>query len=116
MKSGELYYWMDDSRSGSVVYRMHVHERDPQRLVLASENASPVQARFVTLFPPGAMQTVEFLERRGADLWEYYLLTRIDQHASIFADGNEASYINRAIARYRQIAGIPTEQQPPAAP
>jgi hypothetical protein len=27
----------------------------------------------------------------------------------------EASYINRAVAYYRHIAGIPTDQEPPAA-
>lgn len=115
-KSAQLYYWMDDSRSGSVVYRMHVLERDAQRFVLASENVSPVQARFLTLFEPGAMQTIEFLERQGADRWEYYLLTRIDQRASAFAGARQESYINRAVARYRQIAGIPTDHEPPAAP
>ena len=115
-KSAQLYYWMDDSRSGSVVNRMHVLERDAQRLVLASENVSPVQFQFLTLFEPGTMQTAEFLERRGADRWEYYSLTRIDQRASVFASANEASYINRAVARYRHIAGISTDQEPPAAP
>ena len=115
MASGPFYYWMNDSRSSSVVYRMLVLEREPQRLVLASENASPVRALFVTLFEPGVLQTVEIFQRRGADVWEYYLLTRVDQRASIFADGHEASYINRAIARYRHLVGIPTDREPPAA-
>ncbi|MGZ5234020.1 MAG: hypothetical protein ACXWMY_19620 [Vulcanimicrobiaceae bacterium] len=83
--------------------------------IFATENASPVRALVITLFEPGVLQTVEFFERRGADVWEYYLLTRVDQRASIFADGHEASYINRAVARYRQLAGIPIDQQPPAA-
>ena len=115
-KNVQLYYWMDDSRSGSVVYRLHVLEHAAHRIVVGSENLSPVQARFLTLFEPGTMQTAEFLERRGADRWEYYLLTRIDGRASVFASASEESYINRAVARYREIAGIPTEQEPPAAP
>lgn len=113
-KGSQAYYWMDDSRSGAVVYRMRVLERDAQRLVLAHDNASPVRAYGVTLFEPGALQTVEFLERQGPDMWALYLLTRIDRGASVFASGHEASSVNRAVARFRQLAGIPTDQEPPA--
>lgn len=113
-KGSQSYYWMDDSRSGAVVYRMRVLERDAQRLVLAHDNASPVRAYGVTLFEPGALQTVEFLERQGADVWALYLLTRIDRGASVFASGHEASSVNRAVALFRHLAGIPTDQEPPA--
>ena len=115
MTGGPFYYWVNDSRSGSVVYRMHVREHEAQRLVIASENASPVRALLITLFEPGVLQTVEFFERKGPDVWEYYFLTRVDHRASIFADGHDASYINRAVARYRRVAGIPRGRTEPAA-
>lgn len=113
-KGSQSYYWIDDSRSGAVVYRMRVLERDSRRLVLALENASPVRAYGVTLFEPGALQTVEYVERHGTDVWGLYLLTRIDRSASIFASGHEASSVNRAVALFRHLAGIPTAQEPPA--
>lgn len=114
-KGSQAYYWMDDSRSGAVVYRLRVLEHDAQRLVLAHENASPVRAYGVTLFEPGALQTVEFLERQGPDVWALYLLTRIDRGASAFTSGHEASSVNRAVARFRHLAGMATDQEPPAA-
>jgi hypothetical protein len=113
-KGSPSYYWMDDSRSGAVVYQMRVLERDSQRLVLAHENASSVRAYGVTLFEPGALQTVEFLERQGPDVWALYLLTRIDRGASVFASGHETSLVNRAVALFRHLAGMPTDQEPPA--
>ena len=112
----QLYYWINDSRSDSVIYRIHVLERDAERVVITTENASPVRVFLITLVEPGVLQTVEFFERRGPDLWNYYLLTRIDQRASVLADGHEASIINRAAALYRQLAGIPTDRDPPASP
>ncbi|MGH6627322.1 MAG: DUF6675 family protein, partial [Burkholderiaceae bacterium] len=111
---GQFHYWINDSRSGPVVYRMRVRERDAQRLVLSYENASPVRAFGITLFEPGALQTVAFAERHAADVWAFYLLMRIDRGASIFADSQEASSVNRAVALYRHWAGIATDQEPPA--
>lgn len=115
-KGSQLHYWVKDSRSGSVVYRMGILERNSRRIVLASENASPVRALSITLFEPGVLQTVQFLERRGPDSWTVYLLSRIDRRASVFAAGHEASFVNRAVALYRHLAGIPTDQTPPASP
>lgn len=114
-KGSQHYYWINDNRSGSVVYRLRVLERDKDRVVLARENASPVRALAITLFEPGMLQSVEFIERRS-DVWTFYLLSRIDRRASVFASGHEASSVNRAIALYRHLAGIRTDREPPAAP
>jgi hypothetical protein len=113
-QGSQSYYWIDDSRSGAVVYRMRVLERDSRRLVLAHENASAVRAYGMTLFEPGALQTVEFIEQHDTDVWGLYLLTRIDDGASVFAGSHEASSINRAVALFRHLARIPTDQEPPA--
>lgn len=114
-RGSQHYYWIIDNRSGSVVYRLRVLERDEHRVVLARENASPLRAFATTLFEPGMLQTVEFIERRS-DVWTFYLLMRIDRRASVFASGHEASSVNRAIALYRHLAGIRTDRDPPAAP
>jgi len=53
---------------------------------------------FVTLFHPGEMPSIYFLDRE-----------------SDVAAGHEASSINRAVAFYRSLAGIPTGKEPPAA-
>jgi hypothetical protein len=110
----ELYYCEDDSRSGKIVHRMTVRERSPTRAVIAIENLTPVRLFFVTLFEPGTLQSVEFVERVSPGVWGAYLLTRTGEGASAFAGGHDASYVNRAVAIYRHLAGIPTDEEPAA--
>ena len=45
-----FYYWVDDNRSGPLVYRVRVLEHSSQRVALSEENVSPVRAFGVTLF------------------------------------------------------------------
>lgn len=114
-KGAQLYYWENDSRSGEIIYRLSVRERSPERAVIASENLTPVRRFLITLFPPGTLQSVIFIQHLSSHSWGVYILSRIDSEASMLAEGHEASYINRAVALYRQIAGIRTNAEPPAA-
>jgi hypothetical protein len=114
---GDLYFMQNDSRSsGEVIYRMRVRESDPARLVIAIENVGPVRAFLMTLFHPGDLQSVYFLERRAPGIWGFYSLSRTGEGASPLAGGHKASYVNRAVAFYRHVAGVPTDQNPPVAP
>jgi hypothetical protein len=109
-----LHYWEDDTRSGEVVTRLAVRARTADAAVLTTENITPIRRFMVTLFPPGALQTVLVIRRISPKVWGAYLLSRTSNDSSMLAGGHEASYINRAVALYRQIAGIPTNQEPPA--
>ena len=112
-----FYYWVDDSRSGPLEYRVRVLEHSPHRVALAEENVSPVRAFGLTLFQPAALQTVVFAQRQTNDVWGLYILVRIDRQASSFiASGHEASTANRALALFRHLAGVPTDADPPAMP
>ena len=55
------------------------------------------------------------LERRSPGVWTYYSLSRTSPEANPLARGHAASYLNRAVALFRSVAGIPTDQEPPAA-
>jgi hypothetical protein len=113
-EGSSLYFVQADSRSsGEVVYRMRVLEKRPDRLVLAIANATPVRFLLLTLFAPGDLQSTFFLERLSASgTWGYYGLWGIRTNA--LTSGHEASSINRAVAMFRHLAGIPTDQEPPA--
>ena len=113
-KAATLYYWEDDSRSGEIVTRMSVLERTPDRAVIGTENITPVRTYLITMFPPGALQSVLFIQRIAPAVWGVYLLSRSLQGTSMLAGGHEASYVNRALALYRQMAGIRTDEEPPA--
>jgi hypothetical protein len=107
MKQGrDLFFAQRDSRStGEVVYRMRVLEAAPDRLVVESENVSPIRTFVFTWFKPG--------ELRSAGVWHYYALTAVGAKQS---DSNMRSLINRAAALYRYVSGQQTDHEPPLAP
>jgi hypothetical protein len=118
LRSGrDAYFVQHDSRSsGDVVYRMRVLEGGADRIVVATENVSPVRLMVVTLFQPGALQAVHILQRLSPTSWGYYGLSRTTEDgSSSLAGGHEASYVNRAAALYRFVAGVPTDRDPPMA-
>jgi len=113
-EGSSLHFVQADSRSsGQVVYRMRVLETRPDRLVVAVANATPVRLLLLTLFAPGDLQSTCFVERLSASgTWGYYGFWGIRTNA--LTSGHEASSINRAVAMFRHLAGIPTDQEPHA--
>jgi hypothetical protein len=112
----DLHYSQTSSGSGAVVYRLRVRELSADRLVLETENVTAVRVLAVPVFGPGDLRTLYFFERSAPDAWSYYSLAGVDRGSSPAGQGREASYINRAVAIFRHVAGLPTDQEPPAAP
>jgi hypothetical protein len=56
-----------------------------------------------------------FLDRESDNIWRCYGIVRTGKNANGMIAGNERSAINRAIAYYRYLVGIPTIQEPPGA-
>jgi len=115
VQGADLYYWEDDTRTGSTVYRLRVSESTPERVVISSDNVTPVRKFIFTLFRPGALQSVLIIQRVAPGLFGVFVLSRSGEGASVLTAGHESSYVNRATALYRQLAGIKTDQEPPAA-
>ena len=111
-----LYFRQEDNLSGKAIYRMRILSASPERLVFDIENISTMWYFLMPLFSPGEMQSIYFLERESQDVWRYYGIVRTSKNASLLTAGNEASAINRAVAFYRYLAGIPTDKEPPASP
>jgi hypothetical protein len=110
-----LYSEQADNLSGAAIYRMHIAEASADRLVFDVENVSVMRYSFVTLFHPGDVQSVYFLDRESDNVWRYYNIARTGRNASRLATGHESSSINRAVAFYRSLVGIPADLEPPAA-
>jgi hypothetical protein len=110
-----LYLEQADNLSGRAIYRMHIAEVSADRLVFDVENVSIMRYFLFTLFHPGEMQSVYFLDRESDNVWRYYSIARTGRNASRLATGHASSSINRAVAFYRALVGIPTDQEPPAA-
>jgi hypothetical protein len=115
MQEGKvLYYVQVDNLSGKATYRMHIVEASADRLVFDVENVSTMRYLFITLFHPGEMQSIYFLDRESENVWRYYSIVRTGKNANRLIAGNEASAVNRAVAFYRYLIGIPTDREPPA--
>jgi len=112
----DLYFRQEDNLAGKAVYRLRVLDLAPDHVVFETENVTPIRYLFVTLFGPRELQSIYFLSRQSPHVWRYYNLSRTGAKASRLTSGHEASSLNRAVALFRHYAGIPTDQEPPAAP
>ena len=110
-----LYFAQQDNRSsGAVVYRMSVDAIRPDRLVITAENISPVSVFIFTIFDVGDLKSTYIFQRLSPTLWGYYSLSGAREGAALLIS-HDGSYLNRALAIYRHLAGIPGNQEPPLA-
>ena len=116
VKGAELYYWQDDTRTGPAIYRLRVYESTAERFVISSDNVTPVRRFFLTLFKPGALQSLLIVQRLSPGVFGTFILSRSGEGASVLTEGHDKSYVNRTVALYRHLAGIRTDQEPRAAP
>jgi hypothetical protein len=107
LRSGkDLYFAQRDNRAaGDVIYQMQILKVSPTRLAVAIENVSPVRRFMLTLFNPGDLQPLHFLERTGPNVWSYYGLAWAGETTPSLLAVPEASYVNRAMALYRHLVG-----------
>jgi hypothetical protein len=112
-----LYFEQEDNLTGKATYRLRVLSISAERMVFETENVTTMRYLFVPVFHPGEIQAVYFLDREPEteDVWRFYNISRTGPGASSLAIGHDASSINRAVALYRHLARIPTDQEPPPA-
>lgn len=110
-----LCFQQEDSLFGKATYQVRILAASVSRLVFATENASPIRFLAIPLFAPGQIQAVCFLERESDSVWRYYSIARTGKQAALLMARRDASLINRAVASFRYLAGIPLDKEPPAA-
>jgi len=102
----ELFFLEEDNRSSQpVVYSMHVLASDANHVVMETRNVSAVKSFLVTLYPPGSLRTAYILTRLAANDWGLYVLCASTDDASSMITLAKASYVNRAQALFRFVAG-----------
>ena len=92
-------------------YRGRVTQATKDRIAFSIENLTPLKLMLVSLFHPGDVKFFSIIQRQPGGAWSYHSLLRIDANAT--GMGEDGSYVNRAVAYYRHIAGIPTDREPP---
>lgn len=114
-EGAELYFQQVDNLSGKAIYRMHIEKASADRIVFDIENVNTMRYFFISILPPGDLQSIYFLDRESDNVWRYYSIMRAGKRTNRLAAGNQSSAINRAVAAFRHYAEIPTDQEPPAA-
>jgi hypothetical protein len=66
---------------------------------------------FIPILHPGEVQSMYFLDRESDNAWRYYSIVRTGKNANGLIAGNESSAVNRAVAFYRQLVGIPKSRR-----
>lgn len=115
VRSGRtLYFSQDDTRStGTNIYAMTARGTAVDRLVMEVVNVSAIKLMFVTLFAPRSLINVHIFERLEDGAWGYRGLTGVRD--GLMIGGYEKSFVNRAAAVYRFLAGLPADRDPPLA-
>jgi hypothetical protein len=116
MRTGrDAYFLSVDNRSGdNAVSRLRIREANDEHVVIETSNVTPLRWMFLSFAAPGNIQTWYFLDREAAGSWRFYSLTRVLYGSSFFVRFvSHESYVNRALAMYRHLAGIPTDRDPP---
>ena len=109
-----LHFVEEDNRSSEpVTYAMHVLESKPGRIVVDTENVTPIKALLATLFPPGALRTAYILTRIDARTWGFYAISAATDRASGLVSFAKASYENRARALFAHVAGVAVADEGP---
>ena len=116
LKGGnDLYFLQRDNRSAdAVVYRMRVNGAAADRLVVTVENVSPISVFIFTAFDAGDLKSTYIFQRLSPTLWGYYSLSGAREGAVLIGN-HDGSYLNRALAIFRHMAGLPTDMEPPLA-
>ena len=116
MRTGrDVYFLSVDNRSGdNAISRLRIREATDEHVVIETSNVTPLRWMFLSFAAPGDIQTWYFLDHEVAGSWRFYSVTRVLYGSSFFARFVQGeSYVNRAVAMYRHLAGIPTDRDPP---
>ena len=102
-----LYFVEEDNRSEApVTYAMHVLESTADRILVETENVTPIKALLATLFPPGTLRTAYIMTRIDSHTWGFYVLSAATEGASGLVSMAKTSYENRAKALFAHFAGV----------
>ncbi|HET9579570.1 MAG TPA: DUF6675 family protein [Usitatibacter sp.] len=110
-----LHFVEQDNRSDEpVTYAMHVLQSKPGRILVETENVTPIKALMTTPFPPGTLRTAYILTRIDPHTWGFYVISAATERASGLVSLARSSYENRARALFAHFAGvaIPHDQPP----
>lgn len=117
LKKGEKLFYFQQERSPAknVVFGLTVKQLSDTGLTVELVNEKAITKWLLPLFDAGEYEFLYFLNK-AKNKWYYYSLLRVGNKPNSWIKNHKDSYINRATAIFRHLAGLPTDLEPPAAP
>ena len=110
-----LYFVQDAPDSlGPIVHELTVRERSATRLVMTTRNISKGRAFGWSVIDPGGLEGFFTVEHEAGPLWRCYALTRVHLLIPDAMAPPPEDFLNKAVALFRFLAGLPTDTEPPA--
>ena len=100
---------------GATIFRMRIFERTSDRLIVDIWTARAVDPPLHLKIYAGGYRYLFLIDREDAGIWRYYAVTGLRGAGGAVATWFRNSYVNRAVAMFRYMTGIPIEQELPAA-
>ncbi|MEZ5825136.1 MAG: hypothetical protein R3C97_10460 [Geminicoccaceae bacterium] len=98
-----------------MVVRIVVEKRAENSIVMTFENITAGRVMGLTVLPAGSMRSLLAVEQSEADGIAVFLLSGNSAELPGWMLPGPESHINRAVAVYRHLVGIPSDREPPAA-
>lgn len=115
VEGAQLYFVQDAVESlGPIVHELTVRERSAERLVMTTRNVNKGRAYLVPVIDPGGLEGFFMVEREAGSIWRYYSLTRVHLLIPDAMTPPPNDHLNKAVALFRFLVGIPTDTEPPA--
>lgn len=110
------HVWLEESGPvGGAVFRIRVLDRSRHRLVVDIRNEHAVNPPLHPRIAAGAYRHLFFFDRERPGVWRYYGLSGLRGAGGSAITWIRSSYLNRTVALFRYLTGMPMEQEPPAA-
>ena len=100
---------------GGVVIAIEIREAGPDGFLTVARNVTDLRLMGMSIAAPGDLAAMTWVRRVGPDSFEYYALNAMALNRLAAALTPDSVHVNRAVASYRYLAGIPTDRDPPAA-
>jgi hypothetical protein len=104
----------DDEEPGPVVFETEIREAGPDGFVTLMRNVTPMTLMGFSIAEPGGISSMLSIKRVAPGEFDYYGLTAVALASMAAALTSDSDHVNRAVASYRFLAGIPGDRDPPA--
>ena len=107
---------LDELRPGARLYTLYDDEEKPGPTVFETDirEAGPDGLMGFSIADPGEISSMLSITRVAPGEFDYYALTAVALAPMAAAMTSDASHVNRAVASFRYLAGIPGDRDPPA--